>query len=110
VKIYPAVIERDPQTGLFVRFVPGFPGAHSQGATRDELSRNLEEAIAMLSEDGDPQLKSEFVGIQNIAVGAAASLCQAGELPELHEIKRQGGRLGREAGEAMVHIEVLRLS
>ena len=29
---YSAVIERDPDTGLFVGFVPGFPGAHSQGA------------------------------------------------------------------------------
>ncbi|MFN8991970.1 MAG: type II toxin-antitoxin system HicB family antitoxin, partial [Betaproteobacteria bacterium] len=28
---YSAVIERDPQTGLFVGYVPGFPGAHSQG-------------------------------------------------------------------------------
>ena len=38
---FSAVIERDPDTGLFVGFVPGFPGAHSQGATLDELNANL---------------------------------------------------------------------
>jgi len=69
MKVYSAVIERDPQTGLFVGFVPGFPGAHSQAATLDELNHNLQEVIAMLLEDGDPQLESEFVGVQNVAVG-----------------------------------------
>lgn len=69
MNVYSAVIERDPQTGLYVGFVPGFPGAHSQGATLDELNHNLREVIAMLLEDGDPQLESEFVGVQNVAVG-----------------------------------------
>jgi predicted RNase H-like HicB family nuclease len=65
---FSAVIERDPDTGLFVGFVPGFPGAHSQGATLDELNANLREVISMLLEDGDPVLESEFVGVQNVAV------------------------------------------
>ncbi len=69
MKVYSAVIERDRQTGLFVGFVPGFPAAHSQGATLDELNHNLQEVIAMLLEDGDPRLESEFVGVQNVAVG-----------------------------------------
>jgi predicted RNase H-like HicB family nuclease len=68
VKTYSAVIERDPETGLFVGFVPGFPGAHSQGATLDELNANLREVISMLLEDGEPVLESEFVGVQNVAV------------------------------------------
>jgi predicted RNase H-like HicB family nuclease len=68
MRIYSAVIERCPQTGLFVGFVPGFPGAHSQGESLDELNRNLQEVIAMLLEDGEPLLESEFVGIQNVAV------------------------------------------
>jgi predicted RNase H-like HicB family nuclease len=68
VKSFTAVIERDPATGLFVAFVPGFPGAHSQGATLDEVNRNLQEVIAMLLEDGDPELESEFVGVCNVAV------------------------------------------
>ena len=65
---FSAVIERDPDTGLFVGFVPGFPGAHSQGATLDELNANLREVIAMLLEDGEPILESEFVGVQNVAI------------------------------------------
>ena len=69
MKVYSAVIERDPQTGLFVGFVPGFPGAHSQGATLDELNHNLEEVIAMLLQDADPRLESEFVRVQNVSVG-----------------------------------------
>jgi predicted RNase H-like HicB family nuclease len=68
VKTYSAVIERDSETGLFVGFVPGFRGAHSQGATLDELNANLREVISMLLEDGEPILESEFVGVQNVAV------------------------------------------
>ena len=67
-RTYSAVIERCPQTKLYVGFVPGFPGAHSQGETLDEINRNLQEVVAMLLEDGEPNLESEFVGIQNVAV------------------------------------------
>jgi predicted RNase H-like HicB family nuclease len=49
---FTAVIERDADTGLLVGYVPGFPGAHSQAATLDELQRNLHEVIEMLLEDG----------------------------------------------------------
>jgi predicted RNase H-like HicB family nuclease len=65
---YSAVIERCPQTRIFVGFVPGFPGAHSQGETLEELNHNLQEVITMLLEDGEPDLESEFVGIQNVAI------------------------------------------
>ncbi len=68
MKVYSAVIERCAQTGLLIGFVPGFPGAHSQGETLDEINRNLQEVIAMLLEDGEPVLEAEFVGVQNVAV------------------------------------------
>lgn len=68
MKVYSAVIERCSQTGLFVGFVPGFSGAHSQGETLDEFNHNLQEVIAMLLEDGESHLESEFFGIQNVAV------------------------------------------
>jgi predicted RNase H-like HicB family nuclease len=67
MKTYTAVVERDPDTGLFVGYVPGFPGAHSQGKTLDELNANLREVVAMLREDGEPQLEAEFVGIQTVS-------------------------------------------
>ena len=37
MKSYTAVIERDAETRLYVGYVPGFRGAHSQGATLEEL-------------------------------------------------------------------------
>lgn len=68
MKNFTAVVERDPTTGLFVGSVPGWAGAHSQGATLDELQANLREVIEMLLEDGEPQLESEFVGTANVRV------------------------------------------
>jgi len=69
MKTYTAVVERCPETNLFVGYVPGFPGAHSQGATLDELNRNLQEVIEMLLEDGEPKMEAEFVGTQAILTG-----------------------------------------
>jgi predicted RNase H-like HicB family nuclease len=68
MRTYTAVIERDADTGLYVGYVPGFPGAHSQGGTLDELKENLREVIEMLLEDGEPPLEGEFVGTQTIRV------------------------------------------
>ncbi len=68
MKVFTAVIEKCPETGLYVGFVPGFPGAHSQGATLDELNKNLQEVLEMLLEDGEPRLESEFIGTQNVLV------------------------------------------
>ena len=62
------VVERDPDTGVYVGYVPGWPGAHSQGESLDELQRNLQEVVGMLLEDGEPQLESEFVGVHTIKV------------------------------------------
>ncbi len=68
MKMFTAVVERDPVTGLLVGYVPGFPGAHSQAETMEELNTHLQEVISMLLEDGEPQLEAEFVGTQNVAV------------------------------------------
>ncbi len=65
---YTAVIERDADTDLFVGYVPGWPGAHSQGATVDELLANLAEVVEMLLEDGEPTLDAEFVGTHIVRV------------------------------------------
>jgi predicted RNase H-like HicB family nuclease len=69
MKIYTAVVERCPETGYYVGYVPGFPGAHSQGETLDELNANLREVVQMLMEDGEPELEGEFVGTQLVSVG-----------------------------------------
>ena len=49
---FSAVVERCPDTGLYVGYVPGFPGAHSQGETLDELNANLKEVVALILDDG----------------------------------------------------------
>ena len=63
---FKAVVEHDLQTGLFVGYVPGFPGAHSQAGTLEELSDNLLEVVKMLLEDGEPELEARFVAIQTV--------------------------------------------
>jgi len=68
MKTFTAVVERDSATGLLVGHVPGFPGAHSQAETFEELQENLSEVIGMLLEDGDPHMDAEFVGTQLIRV------------------------------------------
>lgn len=65
---FTAVVEKCVETGLLVGYVPGFPGAHSQAETMEELRDNLREVIEMLLEDGEPQFETEFVGTQSIAV------------------------------------------
>jgi len=66
MRTFTAIVERDPETGLFVGYVPGYAGAHSQGASLDELNENLREVIAMLLEDGEPSLETEFIGTQTV--------------------------------------------
>ncbi len=48
---FTAVVERCPDTGLYVGYVPGFPGAHSQAETLEGLHANLREVIAMMLEE-----------------------------------------------------------
>lgn len=68
VQSYTAVVERCPDTGLYVGYVPGFPGAHSQGESLEELNDNLKEVIAMILEEGVPPMVGELVGTQFVMV------------------------------------------
>ena len=68
MKTFTAVVERCPDTGLYVGYVPGFPGAHTQAETLDELNRNLQEVIGMLLEEGEPTLEAQFVGTQTVTI------------------------------------------
>ncbi len=68
MKTYNYIVEKCPDTGLYVAYVPGFPGAHSQAETLDELQHNMQEVIEMLLEDGEPELEAEFIGMQTVKV------------------------------------------
>jgi predicted RNase H-like HicB family nuclease len=68
MKIFTAIIERDTETNLYVGYIPGFSGAHSQGETLDELQENLREVIEMLLEDENIAFTTQFVGTQQIVL------------------------------------------
>jgi len=44
-----AYVEFDPETNLYIGLIPGIPGAHTQGATLDELQQNLRECCHCVS-------------------------------------------------------------
>ena len=48
MKTYTAIVEKCYDTNLYVGYVPGFPGVHSQRKSLDELHDNLVEVIQML--------------------------------------------------------------
>jgi len=68
MKAFTAIVERDNDTKIYIGYVPGFPGAHSQGETLDELQENLREVIEMLLEDEDIAFETEFIGTQQIVI------------------------------------------
>ena len=70
MKTFPAYVEWDPDTRLYVGIVPGIPGAHTQGATLDELHKNLKEVIELCLEEYKGRIKDlpHFVGLQQIEV------------------------------------------
>ena len=68
MKTFTAIIEKCHDTGLYVGYIPGFPGAHTQADTLDELNHNLKEVVEMLLEDGEPEMENEFIGTQAVLV------------------------------------------
>ncbi|MEM6338078.1 MAG: type II toxin-antitoxin system HicB family antitoxin [Bacteroidota bacterium] len=59
-----------PDTALLVGYIPGFPGAHSQAETLNELLVNMREVLQMLLEDGEPTMEGEFVGTHQFSIPA----------------------------------------
>ena len=70
MKTFIAFIEWDPESQLYVGSVPGIPGAHTQGATLDELRGNLKEVLELCLEEyqGSPEDLPKFVGVQQIEI------------------------------------------
>ncbi len=72
MKTFTAFIEFDPDTRLYVGVIPGLPGAHTHGATLDELNQNLREVAELCLEEYEHESSSlpRFVGLQQIEVFA----------------------------------------
>ena len=69
---FTAYIEYDSATKLYVGIVPSLQGVHSQGASLDELQKNLQEVLELCLEE-NPELSDDlprFIGIQQIEVSA----------------------------------------
>lgn len=69
-KTFTAYIEYDSETKLYVGIIPSLKGVHSQGATLDELHRNLKEVLELCLEEyqDDWEELPQFIGIQQIEV------------------------------------------
>ena len=70
MRAFTAYVEWDPETELYVGIVPGILGAHTQGATLDELHNNLKEVLELCVEEhkGSTEDLPRFVGVQQIEV------------------------------------------
>ncbi|MBO3460798.1 type II toxin-antitoxin system HicB family antitoxin [Aetokthonos hydrillicola Thurmond2011] len=70
MKTFTAYIEWDSETKLYVGIIPGIPGAHTQGATLDELQANLQEVLELCLEEYKDSIEDlpQFVGLQQIQV------------------------------------------
>jgi predicted RNase H-like HicB family nuclease len=70
MKTFAAYVEWDPESQLYVGVVPGIRGAHTQGASLDELRANLKEVVELCLEEYRGSLDDlpRFVGLQQIEV------------------------------------------
>lgn len=70
MKTFTAYLEWDPETKLYVGFVPGIPGAHTQGRSLDELQQNLKEVLELCLEESRNAGEDfpRFIGLQQIEV------------------------------------------
>ena len=60
------VLERNPETGVWIAEVVGVPGCYTQGATKAEALRNLREAFELVraTHGLPPQPEVEFTSIE----------------------------------------------
>jgi predicted RNase H-like HicB family nuclease len=70
MRSFTAYVEWDPDSRLYVGSIPGIQGAHTQGASLDELQVNLKEVLELCLEEYHGSLDDlpHFVGLQQIEV------------------------------------------
>ena len=69
-KKFTAIIEKG-EDGYLISEVVGLPGCHTQAKTYDELIERTKEAISVYLEvEGDSEIKSKFLGLQEVEVEA----------------------------------------
>jgi predicted RNase H-like HicB family nuclease len=80
MKLFTVIIEKDINTNLYVGYLPGFWGAHSQGETLDELREKLQEVIETLFDD------SAITALEDIAIVKAIAEGLEGENVSREEV------------------------
>ena len=67
---FTVVIEKD-EDGIYVAEVPDLKGCYTQGATLEEVIRNIREVIELCLETQKSDIHpSEFIGVQRVEVSA----------------------------------------
>ena len=61
MKLYTAIIEKCSDTGLYVGFVPGFPGAHYQAKTLGELIWDIFQCFILHTRLADEPFSHSFL-------------------------------------------------
>ena len=65
---FSVVVQRD-EDGFYVAKVPELPGCHTQARSLDKLMERIREAIELCLEvEGSTTSKTEFIGVQRVAV------------------------------------------
>lgn len=68
--VYNIIVERD-EDGYYVATVPQLRGCHTQARSLDTLLKRTREAIELCLEvEGEPLPPRDFVGVQQVIVGA----------------------------------------
>ena len=65
---FSVVVQRDDE-GFYVANVPELHGCHTQARSLDKLMKRIREAIELCLEvQGSASSKTEFIGVQRVAV------------------------------------------
>ena len=64
---FSVVVERD-EDGYYVASVPELRGCHTQARSLDKLMERVREAIELCLEVEHDETRTEFIGVQRIAV------------------------------------------
>lgn len=69
-RFFEVVIEKDEE-GWYIADVPALQACHTQGRTKQEVLKNIKEAIELCLEvEADKAKSSGFVGIEKVSVYA----------------------------------------
>ena len=67
-RTFTAVVHRCAESRVYLGFVPGLPGAYSQGDSLVELFANLRAVILLLLENGGEHRLPDFVGVKAMSI------------------------------------------